>query len=93
MTARQKLLAVATAVAVALSLVSVADAKGFRRYLKLRDDVESLNERNAALAAQNEALRREIQALREDPAALERAVREELGYVKPGEIVFHLESP
>ena len=93
MTARQKLLAVATAVAVALSLASVADAKGFRRYLKLRDDVESLHERNAALAAQNDALRREIQALREDPAALERAVREELGYVKPGELVFHLESP
>jgi cell division protein FtsB len=93
MTARQKLLAMATALAVALSLVSVADAKGFRRYLKLRDDVESLHERNAALGAQNEALRREIQALREDPAALERAVREELGYVKPGEIVFHLESP
>jgi cell division protein FtsB len=93
MTARQKLLAVATALAVALSLVSVADAKGFRRYLRLRDDVESLHERNAALAATNEALRREIQALREDPAALERAVREELGYVKPGEIVFHLESP
>lgn len=93
MTARQKLLAVATALAVALSLVSVADAKGFRRYLKLRDDVESLHERNTALAAQNESLRREIQALHEDPAALERAVREELGYVKPGEIVFHLESP
>jgi cell division protein FtsB len=93
MTARQKLLAVATALAVALSLVSVADAKGFRRYLRLRDDVASLHGRNAALAAQNESLRREIQALREDPAALERAVREELGYVKPGEIVFHLESP
>lgn len=93
MTARQKLLAMATAVAVALSLVSAADAKGFRRYLKLREDVESLHERNVALAAQNDALRREIQALREDPAALERAVREELGYVKPGEIVFHLESP
>lgn len=92
MTARQKLLSVA-AVAVALSLVSVVDAKGFRRYLKLRGDVKALQERNSALAAQNEALLREIQALREDPAALERAVREELGYVKPGEIVFHLESP
>lgn len=92
MTARQKLLSVA-AVAVALSLVSVVDAKGFRRYLKLRGDVNALQERNSALAAQNEALLREIQALREDPAALERAVREELGYVKPGEIVFHLESP
>ena len=34
---------------------------------------------------------REINALRNDPAALERAAREELGYIKPGELVFHLE--
>ena len=93
MTARQKLLSMAAVAAVALSLVSVVDAKGFRRYVKLRGDVEALRERNASLASQNEALRREIHALREDPAALERAVREELGFVKPGEIVFHLESP
>lgn len=93
MMARRKLLMVAATVAVALSLASVADARGFRRYLRLRQDVEGIRERNRALAAQNEALRQEIAALRKDPAALERAVREELGYVKPGEIVFHLESP
>lgn len=93
MTARQKFLAVAAVLAGVLSLASAADARGFRRYLKLRDDVATLQERNRALASQNEGLRREIQALREDPAALERAVREELGYVKPGEIVIHLESP
>lgn len=93
MTARQKFLAVAAVLAGVLSLASAADARGFRRYLKLRDDVATLQERNRVLGSQNEALRREIQALREDPAALERAVREELGYVKPGEIVIHLESP
>ncbi len=93
MTARQKLLMVSGVLAGVLSLASAADARGFRRYLKLRDDVEALQQRNQSLAAQNEALRREIQALRDDPAALERAVREELGYVKPGELVFHLESP
>jgi cell division protein FtsB len=93
MTARRKLLGVAAMVAVALSLASVADARGFRRYLLLKQDMASLRERNRALAAQNETLRQEITALRKDPVALERAVREELGYVKPGEIVFHLESP
>ncbi|XXF81345.1 septum formation initiator family protein [Myxococcaceae bacterium GXIMD 01537] len=93
MTARQKFLVVAAVLAGALTFASVADARGFRRYLKLREDVEALNQRNQSVAAQNEALLREIQALREDPAALERAVREELGYVKPGELVFHLESP
>jgi cell division protein FtsB len=92
MTARRKLLAVAAVLAGVLSLASVADARGFRRYLGLRQDVEALQERNRVLAGQNEALLREINALRKEPVALERAVREELGYVKPGELVFHLEE-
>ncbi|WP_239014157.1 FtsB family cell division protein [Archangium violaceum] len=74
-----------------LTLVSVVDAKGFRRYLLLRQDVEAIQERNRILSEQNDVLRREINALRNDPTALERAAREELGYIKPGEIVFHLE--
>lgn len=93
MTARKKFLVVAAVLAGVLSLASVADARGFRRYLSLRQDVDSLQERNRVLSEQNEALLREINALRKEPAALERAVREELGYVKPGEIVFHLEEP
>jgi cell division protein FtsB len=92
MSSRGKLLVVAAVLAGGLSLASVADARGFRRYLALRQDVEALQERNRGLAEQNEVLRREIQALRKEPAALERAAREELGYVKPGEIVFHLEE-
>lgn len=92
MTARRKFLAVAAVLAGALSLASAADARGFRRYLALRQDVEALQQRNRGLSEQNEALKREINALRKDPAALERAAREELGYVKPGEIVFHLEE-
>jgi cell division protein FtsB len=92
MTARKKFLVVAAVLAGALSLASVADARGFRRYLTLKQDVQALQERNSVLAEQNEALLREINALRKDPAALERAAREELGYVKPGEIVFHLEE-
>ena len=91
MTVRRKLLGVAACVAVVLTLVSAVDAKGFRRYLRLRQDLEALQERNRALAEQNETLLREINALRNDPVALERAAREELGYIKPGEIVFHLE--
>lgn len=77
--------------ALVLTLVSAADAKGFRRYLRLRQDVEAIHERNRLLGEQNAVLLREISALRNDPAALERAAREELGYIKPGEIVFHLE--
>ena len=91
MTVRRKLLGMAACVAAVLTLISAVDAKGFRRYLRLRDDVAALRVRNHTLPEQNEALRREINALPDDPAALERAAREELGYIKPGEIVFHLE--
>jgi cell division protein FtsB len=91
MTVRRKLLGVAACVAAVLTLVSAVDAKGFRRYLRLRQDLEALEARNHSLAEQNDVLLREINALRNDSAALERAAREELGYVKPGEIVFHLE--
>ncbi|HEX8824962.1 MAG TPA: septum formation initiator family protein [Archangium sp.] len=91
MTVRRKLLGVAACVAAILTLVSVVDAKGFRRYLRLRHDVEVIQERNRVLSEQNDALLREINALRNDPVALERAAREELGYIKPGELVFHLE--
>lgn len=91
MTVRRKLLGVAACVAAVLTLASAVDAKGFRRYLRLRQALETLETRNHALSEQNDALLREINALRNEPAALERAVREELGYIKPGELVFHLE--
>ncbi len=37
-----------------------------------------------------QALRREVERLKSDPAALERVAREQLGYVKPGEVTFLL---
>lgn len=65
---------------------------GFRRYVRLSQDVKSLKERNQRLSDDNARMRREVEALRDDPRALERAAREELGLVKPGEIVFSLEG-
>lgn len=77
----------AAALAIGLSLISVADAKGFRRYLRLRQDVRSFSENNRKLAVENQQLAGQIEALRKDPKSVERAAREELGFVKPGEIV------
>jgi cell division protein FtsB len=37
-------------------------------------------------------MRREVKALTGDPAALERAAREDLGYVRPGEIILKLDD-
>lgn len=40
-----------------------------------------------AVRVQNERIAAEIQALRSNPEAIERAAREELGMIRPGEIV------
>jgi cell division protein FtsB len=47
---------------------------------------------NARLATENDRLAREVRALRTDPVALERAVREELRYIRPGERVYVLDG-
>ena len=88
---RKMLWTVGALLAVVLGLFSMADGEGFRRYWKLRAEVELLDSRNTALKSQNAALVQEIQALRVSPQALERAAREELGYIAPGEVVMVLE--
>ena len=81
----------AATLALALVVASMADARGFRRYLRLRQDVATIEARNRSLAEQNEALKGEVAALQRDARALERAAREELGFVKPNEVIFNLE--
>ena len=90
---KRKWLSWAVAIALGLTLLSVADSDGFRRYFRLREQQRELELRNTELAAQNAALAREIEALRKDPRAIERAAREELGWVKPGEVLLILEAP
>lgn len=89
----RKMLWIVLGAALLLGAVSLMDRDGFRQYFRLEQDVERLTARNTRLAEQNRALLREIDALRDDPRALERAAREELGYVKAGEIVIQLEGP
>jgi cell division protein FtsB len=82
----------AVAVSLMLALGSLSAEGGFRRYAKLKRDVQTLEERNARLAADNLRLKREVQRVRTEPAAIERAARESLGLVRQGEIVFNLEG-
>lgn len=69
---------------------AVLDPNGLRRYLSLAEEVRRMEGENGRLAAENAALAREARALRSDPAALERAAREELRFVRPGERVYWL---
>jgi cell division protein FtsB len=91
MTRRRKFLWIAVGLAGVLLLISAVDARGFRRYFRLQREIESLEVRNRELALRNAAMVRELEALRRDPRAMERAAREELGFVKQGEVVFNLE--
>lgn len=79
--------------ALVLAVTSLAHPGGFRRYWRLQQDVAALQARTTRLQAENARLRREVTALKEDPEAIERAVREELGHVRPGELILTLESP
>lgn len=74
---------------IALLAVSalVDQETGVGIWLELRDDLSASTARVTALARENEALRREIEILEAEPAAVDRAIREELDLVLPGEVV------
>src|SRR5262245_49499809 len=55
---------------------------GLARTIALRRDHAALSARNRELAADNERLSREAEALRDDPIAIERVARAELGWVR-----------
>jgi cell division protein FtsB len=63
---------------------------GFARYLQLRRDLAAMQARNAKLQGENERLARQAQALRTKPRAIESVARADLGWVRPGEVVFDL---
>lgn len=92
MTRRRQVVWAALAVALIFAAGSAFAEGGFRRYFKLAQDVQQLKERNHFIVSENARLRREVESLRGEGRAVERAAREELGFVRPGEIVFSLES-
>jgi cell division protein FtsB len=78
----------------ALALVAAAAAwawldpnDGISTWLSLRSDVAQAEARVRGLEVQNASLAEEAQDLRSEPFAQERAVREELRWVRPGEVL------
>lgn len=64
---------------------------GIGRVLRLQDDLARTVAENARLVAENRTLLREIQWLRRDRGAMEQVARDELGLVRPHDLVFHFE--
>lgn len=83
----------AAGLSLALVLLSLADGRGVRRLTLLRRDVARAEAANASLRTRNAELARTVQKLgtRVDAAALERAARGQLGFVKQDELLFKFE--
>ncbi|HKQ70326.1 MAG TPA: septum formation initiator family protein [Polyangiaceae bacterium] len=62
--------------------------EGFPRLRSLSKELEQVESENAALRQQIQHLRGRVDHLREDPVAVERIARDELGLVRSSEVVF-----
>ena len=60
---------------------------------RMRKEVLRLEDRIGTEKETNKQLRASIETLQNDPKAIERLVRERLGYGKPGEILVHFDPP
>lgn len=65
------------------------EKSGFSIWQELRAELVVSEARVAELKRENAALALEIATLEAEPAALDRAIREELGLVLPGEVVIY----
>jgi cell division protein FtsB len=77
---------------VAISALLDEDS-GLPIWRELRTDLATSQSRVAVLVRENEALRQEIATLEAEPAAIERAIREDLDLALPGEIVVRFTRP
>lgn len=83
-----KALTLGTFVIAAIALSALLDEDtGVAIWRELRRDLDTANARVERLMRENDALRSEIALLESEPAALDRAIREELDLVRPGEVV------
>lgn len=81
-------LAAAAALALAAVLYTVLSPDGMLQWFRLRGEVSKLTAENEVLRAENDRLRDEARRLVVDKQEIERAVRQELGYVRGDEVVF-----
>jgi cell division protein FtsB len=62
--------------------------EGLPRLRGLERELSSVNEENKQLEREIEDLRGQVTRLRDDPAAVERIARDDLGLVRQSEVVF-----
>lgn len=80
-------LAVLTLAAIAVPVLMLSPT-GLPRLRNLEDERRRANEEISRLSSQINGLRAEVARIKTDPAAVERAARDELGLVRATEVVF-----
>ena len=81
------------AVLLAFALLAIAALKSNRDLQAARAQERTLKEKIAATRAESERLQVRIDRLRHDPGMLERLAREDLGLVRPRDVVIELPDP
>ncbi|ACY12959.1 Septum formation initiator [Haliangium ochraceum DSM 14365] len=85
-------LATALATALAYFPYRLLDGSSERKAAALRAQYEQTVTDTQRLANENQRLRRQIEALKGDVGAIEDIAREELGMVRPNEVIFRIEE-
>lgn len=75
-------------VAVVGAPIMIFSPQGLPRLRELERELADVEEENAELGRQIEALRGKVGRLRDDPTAVERIARDNLGLVRQSEVVF-----
>ena len=74
--------------AVVLLVDALVGDTGFVQRIRARRQVQEAEASLATLKRQNAQMREYVQRLREDPSLIEAVAREELGLIRPGELLF-----
>jgi len=77
---------------VALAVASLVGNRSLIRMYWMHQTKATLEREIAQFTANNAALADEVRALRTDPGRVEAIAREELGLVKPGELVYEFRA-
>jgi cell division protein FtsB len=73
-----------------LSLLAMAGERGFFEVYQFNRHLQHVESRIQALEVENERMRLQLTGLRSDPYQIEKLAREELGLVRPDEIIFEI---
>ena len=85
-------LKLAVLILVALAVASLVGNRSLIRLYWMHQTKATLEREIAQFTANNAALADEVRALRADPGRVEAIAREELGLVKPGELVYEFRA-